>query len=192
MSLDLSGDIRDSRFRDTKGYTNPDQVEIPISMSPLLDRYFNLSTEKKGAFYTSVHFYCQALYYKNRIPSLSLIASVMAIERIMNLQYGALDQCSDCNAPLSVEKCPTCESPIYRLRSRFRKFMAEYSLPDQDTLYKDMYDARSRISHGELLRDDLFDTGFFAGENDNEDLLRRNSLICVNDALLHWLDKQEP
>jgi len=69
--------------------------------------------------------------------------------------------------------------------------MLVHSLPDQDKLYKDMYDTRSRLAHGGLLREDLFDTGFYAGEKDNEDGLRRNSLIVVRDAMLHWLFKYQ-
>ena len=62
------------RFRDTKGYTIPDQVEFSQTMQTLLNLYFSLTREKKLAFYTSIHYYCQALYYKNSIPSLSLIS----------------------------------------------------------------------------------------------------------------------
>ncbi len=120
-----------------------------------------------------------------------MVASVMAIEKLMNYETDDTKQCEKCKAPESIEKCTKCDSPIYRLRSRFREFMTSYSHPDKDKLYKDMYDARSRLAHGDLLRDDLFDTGFYVGEKDNEDRLRRNSLIVVHDALLHWLIKSK-
>jgi hypothetical protein len=111
----------------------------------------------------------------------------MAIEKLMNYETEDTATCDECGVPESIEKCTKCNAPIYRLRSRFREFMNSYSLPDQDKLYRDMYDIRSRLSHGGLLREDLFDTGFYAGEKDNEDRLRKNSLIAVHDALLHWL-----
>ncbi len=179
------------RFRDTKGYTEEDQIDFPNSIDFLFDIYFSLPSIKKTAYYIACHLYNQALFFKNTIPSLSMVASVMAIEKLMNYETEDIATCKECGAPESIEKCTKCNTPIYRLRSRFREFMNSYSLPDKDKLYKDMYDIRSRLSHGGLLRDDLFDTGFCAGEKDDEDRLRRNSLIVVHDALLHWLIKSK-
>lgn len=163
------------RFRDIKGYTEEDQIDFPDSINFLFDKYFSLPSIKKTVYYKACHIFNQALYFKYSIPSLSMVASVMAIENIMNFDTEDIPICENCNAP------------IYKSRSRFREFMSAYSLPDEDKLYKDMYDIRSRLAHGDLLREDLFDTGFYAGEKDNEDRLRKNSLIVVNEALLHWL-----
>ena len=138
------------------------------------------------------HLYNQALFYSASIPSLSMVAGVMAIEKLMNYKTGDGGGCKECGAPTATEKCNTCDAPIYRLRARFREFMATYAHPDYDDLYRDMYDTRSRLAHGGLLREDLFDTGFYAGENDEENQLRRNSLIVVHDALLNWLIKFHP
>lgn len=179
------------RFRDTKGYTEDDQIELPNDIAVLFNIYFSLPPIEKTAYYMACHLYNQALHFKSTIPSLSMVASVMAIEKLMNGNEEKNGTCSTCGAPVSIEKCDTCGTPIYRLRSRFREFMIEHSLPDQDKLYKEMYDVRSRLAHGGLLREDLFDTGFYAGENDNEDRLRRNSLIVVHDAMLHWLLKYQ-
>jgi hypothetical protein len=141
----------------------------------------------KTAFYMACHLYNNALFFQHSIPSVSMVAGVMAIEKLMNYEEEKPDNCKECGAPEAVEKCASCGTPIYRLRSRFREFMLKYSHPDNEKLYRDMYDVRSRLAHGGLLREDLFDTGFYAGEKDNEDILRKNSLIAVHDALLHWL-----
>lgn len=177
------------RFRDTIGYSTDNQIEFSDNISIILDHYFALPALEKTAYYKSCHLYNQAIFYKNSLTSLSLVATVMAIEKLMNYKTEGSKSCKTCGAPENIETCKECGTPIYRLRSRFREFMATYSLHDQDKLYKDMYDIRSRLAHGGLLREDLFDTGFYAGEKDNEDRLRRNSLIVVHDALLHWLLK---
>ena len=174
------------RFRDTRGYTEDDQVDFPDNINFLFDIYFSLPSIKKTAYYMACHLYNEALFFQRTIPSLSMVSSVMAIEKLMNSEIDTNKTCTKCGAPESIERCSECDTPIYRLRSRFREFMATHSLPDKDTLYRDMYDIRSRLAHGGLLREDLFDTGFYAGEKDNEDRLRRNSLIVVHDALLHW------
>ncbi len=180
------------RFRDTKGYTKDDQIGFPDNINTLFNIYFSLPSIKKTAYYMACHLYNQALHFQSTIPSLSMVASVMAIEKLMSSNEEKNGTCSTCGAPASIEKCNECGTPIYRLRSRFREFMIEHSLPDQENLYKEMYDVRSRLAHGGLLREDLFDTGFYAGEKDNEDRLRRNSLIVVHDAMLHWLLKCQP
>jgi len=41
----------------------------------------------------------------------------------------------------------------------------------QLSLYKYIPFTRSRLAHGGLLREDLFDTGMYAGGKDNEDRL---------------------
>ncbi len=175
------------RFRDARDCTREHQIEFPDTIDLLLDTYFSLSDIKKTAYFMACHLYNQALLFQNTTPSLSMVAAVMAIEKLMNAETESTTSCRECGASESIEHCTTCNAPIYRARSRFRNFMASFSLPDQDRLYRDMYDIRSRLAHGGLLREDLFDTGFYAGEKDNEDRLRRNSLIAVHDALLHWL-----
>ena len=50
-----------------------------------------------------------------------------------------------------------------------------------------LYITRSKLAHGGLLRDDLHDSGFYAGDKDEEQQFRRNSLILVRIAILNWL-----
>lgn len=180
------------RFRDTIGYSTDNQIEFSDNIKICFDLYFLLPPPDKTAYYMACHLYNQALYFKNTLPTLSVVSSVMAIEKLMNYKTEKDKTCKACGAPDSIETCEECGTPIYRLRSRFREFMSLYSLPGQDKLFKEMYDTRSRLAHGGLLREDLFDTGMYAGEKDNEDRLRRNSLIAVHDALLHWLYNFRP
>ena len=76
------------------------------------------------------HLYNQALFFKNTIPSLSMVASVMAIEKLMNYNI-KVERCR-CGAFISIDKCDDCGAPIYGLRRRFLEFMASYSFPDKD------------------------------------------------------------
>ena len=176
-------------FRDTIDLSKEYQIEFPDILPGLIAAYFALTAEQKLAYYSSCRLYNQALFFSHSLPSLSLVASVMAIEKLMNIGEENIQNCPTCGAPHSIERCDACDAPIYRIRSRFREFMRTNSSSSMDDLYKQMYDTRSRLAHGGLLRDDLFDSGFYAGEKDNEDRLRRNSLIVVHDALLQWLIK---
>ena len=180
------------RFRDAIYASEEHRIIFHEHITFLFDKYFSLPEKEKTAYFMACHLYNQALFFSKSIPSLSMVAGVMAIEKMVNYETDDEDKCDECSAPKAIEKCNTCGTPIYRLRSRFREFMATFSHPDYGNLYRDMYDTRSRLAHGGVLREDLFDTGFYAGDKDEEDQFRRNSLIVVHDALIHWLLKFNP
>lgn len=183
-------DTRDSHFfSKNEGYND---ITFPDDLDGLFDEYFNLSHDDMKKFYTACKLYNQALDLKTTHSSLSLVASATAIEALLNNMVERHDRC---HHEKSIEQCDNeeCRIPIYGLRSRFRAFFFEYG-SDSSEMRKfadKFYDFRSGIVHGGLLRDDLHDSGFYAGVNDEEQAFRRESLSIANHVLISWLVKSE-
>ena len=174
------------RFRDTMGYDDGKELALPEFLGQLLLTYFTLDNERKIQFAECCQLYAQSIELRNTYPSLSFVAAAMAIERLIRGSVKA-SRCEDCGAPQPLEVCESCGMGIYRLSSEFRDFLRKYADPKHEKLFRQVYEERSKLAHGGLLRADLFDTGLYAGNKDDEDRLRRNALIVIHDAIMHWI-----
>jgi len=164
-------------------------ITFPADLDALFDKYFNLNNDDMGKFYTACKLYNQALELETTHSSLSLVASAMAIEALLNNEVEKYK----CGHEKSIEQCENeeCKIPIYGLNSRFKQFFLEYAAdsPVMEKFAGKFYKFRSGIAHGGLLRDDLHDSGFYAGDNDEEQAFRGESLSITNHLLINWLVK---
>jgi hypothetical protein len=177
--------------RDIIDISIKNEIMLPENIDRLFGLYFSLSDESKKIFYTACKFYNQALELKSTHPSLSLVASVTAIEALIENSEGR--NCSECGAKPSIDRCKSCGLPRHQISSRFKQFFHTYG-GDSELLNKfarDFYSFRSSVAHGGLLRDDLNDSGFYAGNNDEQQEFRRNSLEIVPKIIVNWLVQKD-
>jgi len=111
----------------------------------------------------------------------------MAIEALVNCHEDNGPRCKECNAPESIEKCTVCGLPRYRVTSRFKNFLIKFCSGLPNKFANTLYQVRSKLAHGGLLRDDLHDSGFYAGDKDEEQSFRRETRIVIRKVLLNWL-----
>jgi len=166
-------------------------IRLPEIIDQLFDGYFGLDSNSKTAYYTACRLYNQALVLRHGSASLSLVATVMAIEALVNSLHGdgLTNVCDECSAPESIEKCAACGLPRHRATSRFKQFLADFWDDSREAMkFADaLYRTRSKLAHGGLLRDDLHDSGFSAGDRDEEQMFRRISLVFTRIAMINWL-----
>lgn len=180
-----------ARVRDAIYAGEDNTVQLPENINQLFDLYFKLHPDRKTGFHTACHLYNRALELRTTCASLSLVAAVMAIEALVNCS-GAdapVKVCEECGTPESVEKCSVCGLPRYRATSRFKQFLSDFGSEDLKKFANDLYKTRSKLAHGGLLRDDLHDSGFYAGKKDEERMFQRTSLSLARIAMLNWLIK---
>jgi len=176
------------RIRDLYYSAQDNQIELPSNINNLFDNYFSLDTTQKTAFHAAFHLYHQALELTNKAPSLALVASVMGIEALVNYDNSSgTSFCNECGAPVSIERCKVCGSPRYRATTNFKNFINKYGLPGSRKFSDNLYKMRSKLAHGALLRDDEFDSAFYADDKDEQSMFRRNSLVLVRLTMLNWL-----
>ena len=187
------------RWRDAQYVGQENHFDLPDNLDQLLDAYLSLEDNQKKAFYAACHLYNQALNISWDAPSLSLIAAVSAIEALIKneqLNDGEkVTKCSECGAESSVETCSCCGLPRHRVGSRFREFLKRYGSPQLKKFSDNLYQFRSSIAHtGELLREDLFDHGFYVGvdEKDEQEMFRKNALEVVRRTMVNWLLEHLP
>ena len=164
-------------------------ITFPDDIDGLFGKYFSLSNDNMEKFYTACKLYNQALELQTTHSSLSLVASATAIEALLNTKV----EKHECGHEKSIERCDNveCGMPIYGLNSRFKQFFLEYGSdsPAMRKFASKFYSFRSGIAHGGLLRDDLHDSGFYSGVNDEEQAFRREALSITNHLLINWLVK---
>lgn len=166
-------------------------ITFPEDIDRLFDLYFQLSHEDMKAFHTACKFYNQALDLKTTHPSLSLVSSAIAIEALMSSKK---IERNECGHEKSIETCDVCGIPLHHLYSRFKTFFADYGATSDEVkkFASKFYDFRSGISHGDLLlREDLHDSGFYSGDNDEQAGFRRDSLNITHKLLINWLINHE-
>lgn len=180
-----------ARLRDALYVGGDNTVQLPENIDQLFDLYFKLHPDRKTGFHTACHLYNMALKLGTTCASLSLVAAVMAIEALLNCSGddAPVKVCEECRTSESVEKCSVCGLPRYRATSRFKQFLSEFGSVDLKKFANDLYETRSKLSHGGLLRADLHDSGFYAGKKDEEASFRRASLSLARIAILNWLRK---
>jgi hypothetical protein len=180
-----------ARVRDAIYVGEDNKVQLPENIDQLFDLYFKLHPDRKTGFHTACHLYNRALELRTTCASLSLVASVMAIEALLNCSGAdaSVKVCEECRTPESMEKCSVCGLPRYRATSRFKQFLSDFGSEDLEKFANELYKTRSKLAHGGLLRDDLHDSGFYAGKKDEESMFRRASLSLARIAMLNWLIK---
>ena len=178
-----------SRTRDAITLGEDNSILLPENIDQLFDIYFELDSERKKSFYTACHLYNKALKLSSESASLSLVATVMAIEALVNCVKDKSPRCSSCNTPESIETCDKCGVPLYRVTSLFKQFLNKFfsKTPEAKKFAQDLYITRSALAHGDLLRDDLHDSGFYAEAKDEQQMFRRNSYKVTRIAMLRWL-----
>ncbi|MCH8836573.1 MAG: hypothetical protein IIA60_02100 [Candidatus Marinimicrobia bacterium] len=179
-------------IRDVMYAGEDNTVQLPENIDQLFDHYFKLHPDRKTGFHTACHLYNRALELHTTSASLSLVAAVMAIEALVNCSRDdspAIKVCEECHTPESIEKCPVCGLPRYRATSRFKQFLTDFGSEKLKKFANELYKTRSKLAHGGLLRDDLHDSGFYAGSKDEEAMFLRNSLSLIRIAMLNWLIK---
>lgn len=181
-----------ARIRDEFALGEDNIILLPENIDVLFDLYFGLDPNTKTAFYTACSLYNQSLELRSTYASLSLVSTVMAIEGLVNCVKDKRQPCPECNAPRSIETCPVCGLPRHRVRSRFKTFLLEFCSELPKKFADALYDTRSKLAHGGLLRDDLYDSGFYGGHKDEEQRFRRKSLVVIRIAILNWLMKPQP
>lgn len=181
---DYHKNIRDAFTLDA----SDNDITFPENIDRLFDLYFQLHHKDMKVFYKACKLYNQALELNLSHPSLSLVSSATAIEALMGSTK--TERNDICNHEISVETCDVCGIPLYNLNSRFKKFFLDYGDNSESTkkFASKFYSFRSLIAHGDLLREDLNDSGFYAG-NDEQESFRRNSLRITNMLLTNWLIK---
>ena len=173
------------------GAGDKNDVQFPDALDDLLTIYFGLEADRKQAFYAACHLWVQASDLREiRAASMSLVASVSAIETLVNFMDSPGPSCQECGAPPSVEICPQCGAPRYRLGSRFRDFLSDFAGVEAKFANK-LYSYRSNISHhGDLLREELFDSGFTKGGEDEQMIFQLTVRQATHIALVNWLISQ--
>jgi hypothetical protein len=174
-----------SHHREVSDVSGNNHVELAENTPKYFDFYFDLGADEKTKYYTACKLYNDALKLNSSNPSLSLIASVMAIESLVPTEQK--EKCTACNAGFSVEKCEECGLPRHRVVSKFKDTVKKYAGDGRRKLAARLYSERSKLAHGGLLRDDLFDSGFYSKTADEQQDFRRQSLILVRDVVLNWL-----
>ena len=171
------------------GAGDENQVRFPDALDVLLSIYFEWEADRKQAFYAACHLWAQASDLKNlNAPSMSLLASVSAIETLVNFSDDPGPSCPECGVPPTIQKCGACGSPRYRLNSRFKEFLMEFAGPETESLAAKLYDIRGRISHdGDLLREELFASGFTKGGKDEQMIFQHSVTLATHNALVNWL-----
>ncbi len=171
------------------GSGDENQVRFPDALDVLLSIYFEWEADRKQAFYAACHLWGQASDLKNiKAPSMSLLASVSAIETLVNFSADPGPSCRECGVSPSIEKCGVCGSPRYRLNSRFKEFLMDFAGPETESLAGKLYNIRGRISHdGDLLREELFDSGFTKGGKDEQMIFQHSVTLATHIALVNWL-----
>ena len=167
-------------------------VQLPDNIDRRFDLYFGLDQDRKTGFHTACHLYNKALELRDTSASLSLVATVMAIEALVNCVKDKAQPCPKCGASKSIETCPECGLPRHYVGSRFKKFLLEFCPGLTKQFANDLYKTRSTLAHGGLLRDDLHDSGFYAGDKDEQQAFRRESLVVIRIAILNWLLRPKP
>ena len=162
-------------------------VQLPENIDRLFDLYFGLDQNRKTGFYTACHLYNKALELCTTSASLSLVAAVMAIEALVNCVEDDGPVCEECRTRESIDTCDLCGLPQHHATSRFKQFIMEFCSEELKKFANDLYKTRSKLAHGGLLRDDLHDSGFYAGHKDEEQMFRRESLVVIRIAILNWL-----
>lgn len=163
------------------------EIHIPDALDDFLEIYFALEADTKQAFYAACHLWGQAFDLRSNTPSMSLVASVSAIETLVNYMDVPGSPCQECGISRSLERCPACSTPRYRLTSRFREFLKKYAGSDAKFANR-LYGYRSSISHaGALLRAELFDSGFTKGGDDEQIIFRHATTRVTHIALVNWL-----
>ncbi len=186
-----------AQWRDAQYVGQENHLDLPDILDQLLDAYLSLENSQKKAFYAACHLYNQALDIYNNAPSLSLIAAVSGIEALVKSELlndgEKVTKCKECGAEPSLETCSCCGLPRHRVGSRFREFLKRYGSPELKQFSDSLYKFRSSIAHtGELLREDLFDHGFYVDEKDEQEMFRRNALEVVRTTMLNWLLEHLP
>ena len=168
------------------------QIKLPYILDDLLNVYFGLDAVIKQAFYAACHLWSQSESLRDKAPSLSLIAASSAIETLVDSEGPNPGKpCLVCGAPVSIETCLVCGMPRYYLASRFKKFIIEHGGPGLGRFADRLYGFRSKVSHaGELLRVELFDSGFQTGGKDEQMLFRIDVLRVTHRAIIRWLIAQ--
>lgn len=164
------------------------EIHFPDALDEFLDRYFVLDAGRMRAFYAACHLWAQAFDLKAiKAPSMSLVASVSAIETLVNFTDDPGPSCPTCGAPRSIERCTACQAPRYRLNSRFKEFLKGFA-GAEPTFAEKLYRYRSGISHdGALLREELHDPGFTTGGNDEQMIFQNRITRVTHIALVDWL-----
>ena len=178
--------------RDSIRVGEDNTIQLPDNIDRLFDLYFELDQDRKTGFYTACRLYNQALELRTSCASLSLVAGVMAIEALLNCAKRHSPVCKECGATVSIEKCSVCGLPRHRATSHFKSFLVDFCSGQPKKFANALYKIRSKLSHGGLLRDDLHDTGFYAGDEDEQQAFRRESLVVIRIAILNWLLRPKP
>lgn len=166
-------------------------VQLPEAIDALLDIYFALEDGRKSAFYAACHLWGQFLELRHTAPSMSLVAAVAAIETLANSDNPASDRCPECGIHSSIERCPKCGAARYRLTSRFKKFIHDHAGSGLGNFADQLYVFRGNISHaGELLREELFESGFTTGGKDEQMIFRYDCVRITHLAIVKWLIAQ--
>ncbi len=164
-------------------------ISFPDNLDQLMRLYFSLGGRYKECFHKACHLYCKALDLASESASLSLMSSAMAIEALANADSDRSRNCENCGTPEHLEKCDLCGAPRYRATTKFKEFIAEYLEQSSEvkTFAKRLYEVRSSLAHGGLLRDDLHDSGFYTNDREEEQQLRRNARRVTRLILINWL-----
>ena len=168
-----------------------EEIEFPSFLDDLFTRYFSLDPKRKHAFYRACLLWVQA-NDRRMPPSMSLVAEVSAIETLVHWGDPDPERCDKCNTFLGPDTCDACGNTKHGLTRRFREFMMPYAGTSTKKLANRMYDLRSLVSHqGDLLRDDLFDSGFNTGDDDKQFFLQMNASKATRLAIVRWFIAQE-
>lgn len=166
------------------------EIHFPDTLDELFSIYFALDGDRKQAFYAACHLWAQGLELRIRAPSMALVAFVSAIETLVNFMDNPGPSCQECGAPSSIEICKDSRAPRYRLTSRFKQFLKEFAGSGLKCAAK-LYKYRSNISHdGDLLREELLDSGFTKGGDDEQMIFRHEINKVTHIALVNWLISQ--
>ena len=166
-----------------------EDIEFPSYLDELFTLYFSLDPRKKQAFYAACLLWVQA-NDPHMPPSMSLVTEVSAIETLVHWEDPDPETCR-CGAFLGPDKCSVCGNTKHGLRRRFRDFITNYAGESNRTIANEMYDHRSSVAHrGDLLRDDLFDSGFNVGGKDEQMIFRITASKVTRIAIVRWFVSQ--
>jgi len=177
-------EIPDEEYYSRGRMLNTKPMEIPVSLSNLISKFWQLPIQRREQFFRAAYWYKQAhnLYLTSK--SSSYLAAVMAIETLVEVEKNSA-------------KCPTCNKPEGKgPTKKFREFLEKYapfisSSENDQQIRAQLYELRSKLAHGgQIFLEDAGSSSVTMASTQATDELQKMERIFrfTRIALVNWLE----
>lgn len=165
-------------------YDSNIEIVLPSTIDVLFDTYYSLAPEISKAIDTAALYAVSAIELKSNRKTLSLVASFLAMETMINLEY----------RDYKPEKCLECGQLRFSIARKFREYLLKYigDTANNKKKFNDYYSLRSKIIHtGEHLKTELLFNDLPRCVKEEEYLTRLEILQMGKLAITNWLLKNQ-